>query len=286
MPQLQILKGLQPTKTWQRPIASKKDTTANTADQLDFDIPKDHFIHEILLQVEKDTDGSLTDTLDTIQVVGNGTKYMKDYTAAMNIEIQKMNEQRHSTGIYHLFFSDPNIPEAKPLPAWVFTSLQLKVKTVAGGSGVKNVVTPTLVESAYQGEDLSNHKILVEKYLRHAKYGANTGWQIYEHERAYKIFSYLYVQDDGGTVGADKFDKLKLLARSPSGELTIIGEVPVKTLVRENNARLKADLAEGYFFLAWAQGFPTADFSSLVSYLNIASAGTNLGVRVVERYIL
>lgn len=286
MPQLQILKGLQPTKTWQRPIAAKSDSAANTATQLDFDLPRDHFIHEIFVQVEKDTDGTLTDTLNTIQLVGNGNKYLKDLLGAMCINIQRLNGQRHSTGIYHLFFSDPNILEAKPLPAWVFTSLQLKILTVAGGSGVKNVVTPTIVESAYQGEDLSNSKVLIEKYLRHSKFGANTGWQEYEHERAYKIFSYLYVQDDGGTVGENKFDKLKLLGRSPTSELTIIGEVPVKTLVRENNARLNENLDAGYFFLAWAQGFPTGDFSSLKSYLNIASAGTNLGVRVVERYIL
>lgn len=286
MPQLQILKGLQPTKTWQRPLAAQLDSAANTATTLYFDIPRDHFIHEILIQVEKDTDGTLTDTLDTIELIGNGNKYLKGLTGAMSVQIQRINGQRHSTGIYHLFFSDPNISEAKPLPAWVFTSLQLKILTTAGGSGVKNKVTPTIVESAYQGEDLSNWKVLIEKYLKWSKFGANTGYQMYEHERAYKIFSYIYVQDDNGTIGADKYDKLKLLARSPNSELTIVGEVPVKTLVRENNARLVENLDAGYFFLAWASGFPTSDFSSLVSYLNIPSGGTNMGLRVVERYVL
>jgi hypothetical protein len=262
------------------------DPAADSANLLTFDVPRDHFIHEILLQVNKDTDGSLTDTLNTIQLVGNGNKYMKDLLASFCVNIQRMNEQRHMTGLYHIFFTDPHIPEAKPLPAWVFTSLQLKVLTVAGGAGVKNQVTPTIVESAYQGEDLSNWHILCEKYLSWRKYGANVGWQEYEHERAYKIFSYLYVQDDNGTIASGKFDKLKLLGRKPDGELTIVGEVPTKTLEAENKARIGQDLDAGFFFLQWANGFPTGDFSSLKSYLNIPTGGTNIGLRVVERYVL
>jgi len=42
----------------------------------------------------------------------------------------------------------------------------------------------------------------------------------------------------------------------------------------------------GYFFLEWATGFPTSDFSNLKSYLYIATAGANIGVYIVERYVL
>jgi len=288
MLELQKDKGLEPTKTWQRPIPEQSDSVANTATNLTFDLPRDHFIHEILVSFRKDTDATLTDTMATVQVVGNGNKYLKDLIGGMVVNIQRMEGQRHVTGIYHLFFSCPSVPEARPLPAWVFTSLQLKILTVAGGAGVKNVVNVTVVESAYKGEDLSDWKVLVEKFLAYRKYGANTGWQEYEHERAYRIYSYLYVEDDNGTVGTNVayLTLLKLVARKPDGELTIVGEVRRDSIVAENNARLKENLDAGYFFLQWANGFPSTEFSMLKSYLYIATAMTNFGMRVVERYTL
>lgn len=288
--QLQKLKGLQPTKTWSRPLAVVSDAAANTAYSYAIDLPRDHFIHEITVQVGYGTAAplftSLADNLATIQVVGNGNKYLKDMIGGMAVNVQRINGQRHITGYYHLFFTDPKIDEAKPLPAWVFTSLQLKVTTTAPGASQFGSYIVTVVESAYQGEDLSNWKILVEKYLAWVKYGTNTGYQVYEHERAYKIFSYLYVQDDNGTIAAGKFDKLKLLARRPEGELSIQSENPVNTIVAQDNARLAENLDAGYWFLEWAGGFPSTDFSSIKSYLNIPTAGTNIGARVLERYIL
>lgn len=290
MPQLQILKGLQPTKTWSRPLATVSDAAVNTAYTYNIDLPRDHFIHEIQIQVGYGASAgaftTLADNLANIQVVGNGNKYLKDGIGAMFVNYQRLSGLRHVTGIYHLFFSDPNVAEAKPLPAWVFTSLRLNIATVAPGASQYGSYIVTVIESAYQGEDLTNWKIPIQKYLLWQKFGTSTGYVMYEHERAYKIYSYLYVQDDNGTVTADKFDKLKLLARSPSGELTIVGETPTKTLVAMNNARQVESLDAGYFYLAWAQGFPTADFSSLKSYLNIPTAGTNIGVRVLESYVL
>lgn len=290
MPQLQILKGLQPTKSWSRPLAVVSDAAANTAYTYNIDLPKDHFIHEIQIQVGYGTTAglftTLADNLANIQIVGNGNKYLKDMIGSMAINYQRTLGQRHVTGVYHLVFSDPNVAEAKPLPAWVFTSLRLNLTTTAPGASQYGSYLVTVVESAYQGEDLSNWKILVQKYLAWTKFGTNTGYQMFEHERAYKIFNYLYVQDDNGTVAADKFDKLKLLARQPAGELTITGETSTKTLVAQNNARQLENLDAGYFYLAWANGFPTSDFSSLKSYLNIPTAGTNMGIRVLETYIL
>lgn len=288
--QLQKLKGLQPTKTWSRPLATVTDAAAATAYSYAIDLPRDHFIHEITVQVGYGTTAglftTLADGLATIQVVGNGNKYLKDMIGGMAVNVQRLNGQRHITGYYHFFFTDPKIDEAKPLPAWVFTSLQLKVTTTAPAASNYQSYIVTVVESAYSGEDLSNWKILVEKYLAWVKYGTNTGYQVYEHERAYKIFSYLYVQDDAGTIAAGKFDKLKLLARRPEGELSIQSENPINTIVAQDNARLMENMDAGYFFLEWAGGFPSTDFSSIKSYLNIPTAGTNIGARVLERYIL
>lgn len=290
--ELQELKGLEPTRTWQRRLPAKKEATANTAETLYFDLPRDHFIHELILQIGTSTSATepasvtLADNIASLQIVGNGNKYLKDMLGTMNISVQRINGQRHITGIYHLFFSDPKIKEAKPLPAWVFTSLQLIITTIAGGATLYNWITATVVESAYKGEDLSDWKVLVEKYLAWKKYGTSTGEQLYEHERAYKIFTYLYTMDDNATLSATIYNYLKVLGRKPDGEVTIVDRVPVPVQVAENNARQIESLATGFFYLEWALGFPATEFSSLVSYVNIPTAGTNAGLRVLERYIL
>ena len=144
----------------------------------------------------------------------------------------------------------------------------------------------TIVESAYADEDLGDWKILVEKVSSWSKYGTDIGWQEKEHERAYKIFSYIYAFDDDGTLSDTAFNKLKLLGRHPKGENIIADEILIAVLQAENKGTIIEDIDAGFAFLQWAKGFPTKDFSSLYSKLNIATAGTNVGVRVMERYIL
>jgi hypothetical protein len=83
------------------------------------------------------------------------------------------------------------------------------------------------------------------------------------------------------------FDKLKVLGRKPSGETTIVGEVPIGLLRLENNGEIGVDtLDTGFVMLEWLQGFPANEYSSLYSYVNIPTAGTNAGLRVLERYTL
>jgi len=294
MLQLQLKKDLEPTKTWQRPLAQQKSAAAATAQTFYIDIPRDSFIHEIIIMVgEHATDplSGLADDLTDIKLVGNGNKYLKDAfgLASLFIQVERMNGNRHVTGIYRLFFSDPHIPEAKPLPAWIFTSLQLILTDNAPAVGTYHFINVTIVESAYDPNihgDLADWKLLIEKVVRWAKFGTNTGSQDYEHERAYKIFSYLYAVDDNGTLSATAFDKLRVRGRNPKGEIMVADLVFFTVLKAENNQNIVQDLDTGFSFLQWAKGFPTFDFSTLKSELNIPSAGTNIGVRVMERYIL
>lgn len=292
MLELQEKRHLEPKKTWQRPLKEYKSATAAAAETFYIDIPRDHFIHEILIHVgEGLTDaspGTLADDLVDIKLVGNGNKYLKDAfsLAPFFIQVERMNQRRHVTGVYHLVFSDPNIPEAKPLPAWIFTSLQLILLDNAPDASNFHFINVTIVESAYADEDLGDWKILVEKVSSWSHFGGNTGWQDKEHERAYKIFSYIYAFDDDGTLSDTVFTKLKLLGRHPKGENIIADEVLIPVLQAENKGTIHEDIDVGYAFFQWAKGFPTKDFSSLYSKLYIPTTGTNISVRVMERYIL
>jgi len=127
---------------------------------------------------------------------------------------------------------------------------------------------------------------LVEKVLKWNKYGTGTGWQEYEHERAYKVFSYIYAMDDNGTLSDTKFDQIKVVGRNPTGEMIITDQILIDTLQAENKATIIEAIDTGFAFLQWADGFPTADFTNLKTMLNIPTAGTNIGLRCMERYIL
>jgi len=287
----QKAKGLKPTKAWQRLVKRVYSATAGTAQTFEIDLPRDHFIHEIIITVYKHTADTydptkLVDDLTAIQLVANGNKYLKDGTADMFKQVMKINGRKPQTGLYEIFFTDPKISEAQPLPAWVFTSLVLKLTDNAPAASSYHYIDVVVVESAYEGQDLSNWKVLIEKYLKWQKYGTNTGEQLYEHERAYKIYGYLYAMDDNGTLSATVYNKLKLLGRKPEGEVTIV-DVPVPLLKAENDAEVGIDtLSSGYVFLEWKDGFPAHEFASLYSKPNIPTAGTNIGLRVLERYVL
>jgi hypothetical protein len=289
----QISQKLNPQKTWQRRIDRQISAAAATAQTFTFDIPRDHFIHEVHVTVYENTaitrdPTKLVDDLDAgaVQLIANGNKYLKDGIGSMFKQVMMINQRAPQTGLYTLFFSDPMIQGAKPLPSWIFTSLQLKVTDNAPAASNYHTIEVVVTESAYENQDLQNWSVLVEKYSKWQKYGTNTGEQVYDHERASTIYGYLYLMDDDGTASASIYDLMKLIGRKPSGELTII-DVPVPLLKAENDAEIGIDtLDTGYIFLAWKQGLPANEFSSLYSKPNIPSAGTNAGLRVLERYVL
>jgi len=288
----QVKKNLQPTKAWQRLVKRVSSAAAATAETFEIDLPRDHFIHEIIITIYESTSkttyvaGELADDLTAIQVIANGNKYLKDGTASMFKQVMKINKRKPATGIYELFFTDPKISDAQPLPSWIFTSLVLKLTNNAPAASNYHSIDIVVVESAYESQDLSNWKVLIEKYLKWQKFGTNTGEVDYEHEKAYKIYGYLYTMDDNATLSNTIFNKLKILGRKPEGELTIV-DVPVTLLRAENNAEIGIDtLDTGYAILEWEKGFPAHEFASLYSKPNIPSAGTNAGLRVLERYVL
>lgn len=283
--------NLNPVKTWQRRIDRQISAAAAAAQTFNFDIPKDHFIHEIHVTCYEHTaitrdPTKLVDDLVNITLVGNGNKVFKDGTADMFKQVMKINRRKPATGLYTLFFSDPKIGEAKPLPSWILTSLVLTVTDTAPAASNFHTIEVVITESAYNKETLTDSRVLVEKYVKWAKFGTNTGEQNYEHERAYKIYGYLYAMDDGGALSATIYDLLKLLGRKPEGELTVV-DVPVVLLKAENDSEIGVDtLSAGYVFIEWALGFPANEFASLYSKPNIPTAGSNAGLRVLERYVL
>jgi len=284
-------KDLEPTKTWQRLVKRVSSATAATAQTWDIDLPRDHFIHEVVINIYEFTADTydptkLVDDLVTIQLVANGNKYLKDGTADMFRHVMKIERRKPAAGLYELFFTSPKISDAQPLPAWMFTSLTLKLTDNAPAASNFHYIDVVVVESAYQGQDLSNWKILIEKYLKWQKYGTNTGEQNYEHERAYKVYGYLYIMDDNATLSNTIYNKIKLLGRKPEAEVTI-ADIPVNILRTENGAEIGVDAFDtGYAYLEWDKGFPAHEFASLYSKPNIAIAGTNAGLRVLERYVL
>lgn len=289
---LQEKLGLDPKKVWSRPACLEKaSAVAATAETFQIAIPRDHFIHAVTISIGEGTTSAgatLADDLTVINFIGNGNKYMKKLTADMVKELQVLRGENPATGLYKLFFTDPKIPEAKPLPAWIFTSLTLELTDNAPAASNFHYINVTLLESAYQDEDLSAWKLLIEKYLTDARYGANTGWQKYELERAYKIYGYLFVMDDDGSLSDTIFTKLLLHGRQKNvGDRRLVDEVLV-THIKEQNKTENNNIAHatGYMSVGYPQGLPSYDFTSLNAYLYIASAGTDAGLKVVERYCL
>ena len=285
---LQKQKAIEPEELMPRPACGEKSsTTAAAAQTFDIDIPTDHFIHAMLIAIAEGTEspGTLADDLTDISLILNGNNYVKEMTADMCKAVCIMNKNVQSTGYYTLFFTDPKIPKAKPLPAWLFSSILLRLKDNAPAASNYHYINVTLVESA--GREISGDwALLVEKYLRWKKYSTNTLWQDYDHERAYNVFGYLYTVDDDGTLSDTEFDKLRVIARTKEGEKRLFNETPMAHIKEMDKAEYQSALPTGFFSVEFPAGLPTAKFTSLTSQLNIPTAGTNVGLRVLERYCL
>lgn len=226
---------------------------------LAFKVPRDMLIHAIILRWKAGTlaGGSSPAWVATagdlavkgVQLVANGSKYIKSLSwkeyqviAQLNGELQTTGTL--TTGYNKLFFTDPNIPEAKPLPAWLFNSLELRfasdiIATLCTGSPTSQtgtVVEVSLLESKYNGEDLSKFKILMEKRSSRSAYGTATGEKTFEHERVYKIADYLFEADDNGTLSNTIFDQLTFKGLTPVGEERFLDQVRVLDIRESNKA--------------------------------------------------
>jgi hypothetical protein len=299
--------NIDPEKVTRRYVGAVDNPAFTGGDaELTNGLPTDHFIFGILLRWAAGTlnagtyDAGAGDlAINTVQLVGDGNKYFKNYDWTFMQEVMKMNREpatagSTTAGFAKMYFVDPRILEAKPLPSWLFTNLSLKLNfndvtgftTGAASETVASKIHVTLLEGMYDNQDLSNWRVLVEKFPIHKKYGTNTGEQLYQHERSYKTFDLLYRADDNGTASNTAFDYMYLKARTRKGETVLENKSYVADIREFNYNEFRTAMATGHWALSYPTGLPTHRYTSLDSYLDIPSAGTNVGVKVLERYIL
>jgi hypothetical protein len=286
-----------------RPVG--KLTLTSPGGEVDtIELPTDHFIHAILIEVKL---GTLTGgtsgnwntdagdaILKNIQVVGNGNVYLKDLGYLQLKQINIINKDVQPTGFHKIYFTDLKIP-SKPLPSWVFTSLQLRVKAESVGNlntGDRTGWTNTyakvsVIEQPWNGEDIRKWPALYEKVHKTVAFGTNTGRLEFLHERAYRVFGYLYEMDDDGTRANDVFDVLSIIGRTKEREFRFKDEVDISLLRAQAQATYQNALDTGYFYVDFApKGFDTSVFTSLKSIVETSVAGTNKRLTVVERYLM
>jgi len=266
-------------------------------------IPKDHFIHAIRLRIVKGTFvggtspawvASAEELLVTNLVLrAEGSKRFKEGKWKEFKALNIVNLETMTDGSLKLYFTDPKIPDAKPLPAWRFTSLTLeltwaKLTDVTTGTPTGTVGTKceiTLEESHWDGEQIDNWPCLIEVVRGKTVWGANTGWQNYDHERVNLVNGFLYHADDNNTDSTDIFDTVRVIGRTPAGSFPLYDEVAVVDIREANKNAFMVAMGTGYWYLDFA-GLNTRQFTSLKTQLEIQTAGTNAGIRVMERYTL
>lgn len=276
-----------------RKLTPQHSAAAATLQSFTFEVPTDRLIHAILISIGESTDasgetvqGTLADDITDIDLNSN-LGHLKEMTGGMAKVISIINKDAQSTGFYKLYFTDPVVKKAMPLPAWLFSSLDLKITDNAPAASNYHHIRVSVVESEVpKGMDVSSWRILCERYLRWKKYSTNTGWQDFDHERAYEIYGYLYTMDDNATLSATIFDRLTLLGIKPSGEHRLADEQWITHIAELNKQAYQGALGTGYFYMEFPEGYDSGQYNTLVSRVNIPTAGTNAGLRVLERYLL
>ena len=287
--ELQKQKALEPEELLPRRLKPQASATSAVAETFDFTVPTDHFIHSILIAIGESTGttkeeaGTLADDLTDILLCLNGNNFLKVMTAEMCKAISILNKNVMSTGYYMLYFTDPKIPQAKPIPAWLFSSITLTLKDNAPAVSNYHHIHATVFQS--KRHDISGDwQLLTEKFLRYKHYGTDEGWMDYDHERAYNVLGYLYAMDDDGTLSDTIFDKLRVISQSSAGELRPFEEAYIPHLQEQDKVEYQSALPTGLVSVEFPAGLPSHKYSSLTSQLNIPTAGTNAGLRVLERY--
>ena len=270
-------------------------------------LPTDHFMHALKMRVVKGelsggtspdwVAGAEDKLVKSLTLFAEGGKYFKKMSWEEMQQLCIANLEKKSAGHGKLFFVDPKIPEAQPLPTWRFTSLTLELEWEAltdaaittgdptGQTGTKLVLTG--IESDWDGEKITDWPVLVEVVRTKHDFGANTGYQVIDHERSNDVRAYMFAIDDNATLSDTIIDKLRVIARKAGGTIIPYDEIELAEIKEENkSAFLGNALATGYFMLEFPDGLKTREFTSLKSELNIPSAGTKVGVRVMERYVL
>jgi len=282
---------VRPENLRSRKLKRQSSGTVAAAETMTFEIPTDRLIHAIVISIGESTDtsgvqGALADDILSLDLNSN-IGHLKEITGGMSKQIAIINKQNLSTGFYKLFFTDPVIKRAMPLPSWLFSSLDLDITDNAPAASNYHHIQVSVVESEVpSGLDVSDWRILCERYLRWKKYGTDTGWMDFDHERAYRIYGYLYTCDDDGTLSDTEYDMLTLLGIKKDGEHRLVDEQYFSHIKEMNTVAYQQALATGFFYMEFPNGYDSGQYSTLLSKVNIHTAATNAGLRVLERYLM
>jgi len=276
-----------------RPVGIKHSGTVATAETFTQKIESTKLIHAIMISIGESTtatgaaeQGTLADDLTSLALEAPSGE-IKHMTADMNkaLAIATGQGKALSTGFYLITFSDPRIPEAMPLPGWLFKPLNLvMVDNAPAGSNYHHVIISVLESFVPQGIDISKWKVLYERYFTDESYGTATGEKPYDHEVTRNVYGYLYEMDDDGTLDNDIFNKLKIVGEKPGAEHVPVDNQWISHIREENAMQAGVALPTGFFYVAWPKGYDTGQYKSLKSIVNIPTAGTDAGLRVLERY--
>ena len=108
----------------------------------------------------------------------------------------------------------------------------------------------------------------------------------FDHERAYRQYGYLYTVDDDGTLSDTEFDMLTLQGIKRDGEHRLVDEQYMTHIKEMNKVAYQNALGTGFFYLEFPNGYDSGQYTTLLSKLNIPTAATNAGLRVLERYLM
>jgi len=295
MTELFAPKGLaeivRPENLRSRKLKRQNSAVADAAETFTFEIPTDRLIHAILISIGQSVtatgeQGTLADVIASIDLNSN-IGHLKEMIGGMVKQISIINKEVMSTGYYKLYFTDPVIKRAMPLPSWLFSSLDLDILDVAPSGTEYSHIDVSVVESEVpSGLDVSDWRVLCERYLRWKKYGTDTGWMVYDHERAYRIYGYLYAVDDDGTLSDTEFDMLTVQGIKPDGEVRLFDEQWMTHIKEMDKIAYQNALDTGFFYVEFPNGYDSGQYRTLLSKLNIPTAATNAGLRVLERYLM
>lgn len=279
-----------------RKLTPKHSGTVATAQTTEFDIQSKKLIHKILISIGESTtatgdteQGTLADDILDIELRTNtGTvKRLKATMCKAIAQISQGKGQGSSTGFYELIFSDPNIPDAMPLPAWLFTPITLSLVDNAPAASNYHHIWVSVLES-YIPDSLASVKdwrILYETYGSDKSYGTSTGWQDYPLSTNRDLYGLLYEMDDDGTLSNTEFNMVKLKAEGPGGKDEPIEEMWVTHLREEYTRVYGVAPPTGFIYVDFPEGFDTGAYKDFLTQLNIPTAGTDIGLRVCERYL-
>ena len=271
-----------------KPLAPKTQATANTAGEVvEWDLPMDMLFYGVDLVNTSSVDGALLDKISQVTLTLDGSKPIRNLTGDMLKALALLRGKKPSTGYYPLNIVDEQLG-TDPIYLKQFSSCKLSVTVAAGGSSIKNIVTPVLrlgARSSY-GKQLSTSKLLVELMGTAKSYGTDTGDQEYEHQRGQNVAGYLYFMADNGSGSNGIFDTMSLQLFNDSGRQIVFEQLPV-TVQRETNTNQAGGnaLATGLVYVPFVPNLKTTDYSTIKSILHIPSAGTKAQVTVLERQV-